>query len=185
MTVISSFQVIVGQVDQLLLWHFAGPAQLATYTFALAPVRELRNFSENFFPLIFPKFATKKINELRHIMPIRILQMFGLSGIMALLYIIIAPFFFSILLPQYMTAVLPSQILALALLTQPKGLIDIAIVTHAKTKLRYYAILSSQILKLIALIILIPIYGIMGAIIASVVSEFISALIFYFIFKKV
>ena len=53
MTVISSLQTILNQVDQLLLWHFTGPAQLAVYTFAQAPVRELKNFSDNFFPLIF------------------------------------------------------------------------------------------------------------------------------------
>lgn len=185
MTAISSLQTILNQVDQLLLWHFTGPVQLAVYTFAQAPVRELRNFSDNFFPLIFPKFAIKKIETLKQIMPTRMWQMFGLSGFMAISYFFLAPFFFNLFLPQYTDSIFLSQIMALSLLAQSKGLIDIAIVTHAKTKLRYYAVLFSQFFKLIIMLILIPTYGIMGAAIASVATEFFSAFIFILIFRKI
>ena len=57
LSVMGATSQMVSNLDQLLLWHFSGPVSLAMYSFALAPVREIRNFAENIHPLIFPKFA--------------------------------------------------------------------------------------------------------------------------------
>lgn len=184
MSVLGFLLQVGNQIDQLLLWHFAGPVQLAIYAFALAPVREFRNFSENFFPIIFPKFAARSVEELRTSIPLRTRQMLLVCIGMALVYFVLAPTFFAILFPQYLAAVFASQLLALGLVFQPRGVMETAILTHGKTRLRYYTVVSSQVIKIALLVVCIPLWGIMGAVVALLASDAIATAILYAAYRK-
>ncbi|MBA3551089.1 polysaccharide biosynthesis C-terminal domain-containing protein, partial [Patescibacteria group bacterium] len=184
LSAIGIFSQLSSQVDPLLLWHTASPVQLAIYSFAQAPIRELRNLTENFLSLIFPKFSTKTIDEVKKTLPLRIFQMTVVSCIMAGAYIISAPFIFRTFLPQYIDSVFWSQLIAITLIFQSKGLIETLIIAHGKIKLRYIAIITNHSIRIILFLILIPLYGIQGAIIGTLISEFVSAIIFAVIYKK-
>lgn len=184
LSVIGVFMQIVGYIDQFLLWHFVGPVQLAVYALAQAPAKEIRNFTENFFPLIFPKLVTKSIVDIKKTMPLRLLQMFSASVMIAGIYILIAPFLFKILFPQYMESIFASQLLAIAIIFQPKGLIEATIDAHAAVKKKYISVFSTSTVKLILMLILIPLYGFIGAISAIIISELVSAIILLFLYKR-
>jgi O-antigen/teichoic acid export membrane protein len=175
---------VMSYADQFILWHFVGPLQLAIYSFAQAPVREIRNFSENFFPIIFPKYATKSMEDVKKSMGLRIGQMFLVSLFICIAYIIAAPFIFKLLFPKYITSVLASQVLALAILFQPKGLIETLITAHGDIKKKYATTILSNISRIILLGILIPVYGFIGGAIAITLSELISGLIYYLAYKR-
>ena len=175
---------VMSYADQFILWHFVGPFQLAIYSFAQAPVREIKNFSENFFPIIFPKYATKSIEDIKKSMGLRVGQMFLVSLVICITYILIAPYIFKILFPKYMASVLASQILALAILFQPKGLVETLITAHGDIKKKYTTAILSNISRIILLGILIPVYGFIGGAIAITLSELISALIYYLAYKR-
>lgn len=184
LSVLGLFMQGVGQLDTIIIWHFVGPIPLAIYSFAQAPIRELRNFSENFFPIIFPKLANKTIVQVKETLPLRIGQMFVVSiGIMGA-YIIAAPYIFQFLFPQYMSSVLLSQLVALTLLLQPKGLVETFLIAHGEVKLRYVVTAITQISRLALMLILIPLYGIYGAVCAILASETISALALLYAYKK-
>lgn len=184
LSILSFVILIAAQIDQLLLWHFHGASALAVYALALAPVRELRGVSENFFSLMFRKLARKTRAELSASVPLRMFQMTVASGVCVLAYILAAPYLFAFLFPQYMSSVFASQLLALALLLQSKGIIEIALVTHGDMKLRSIAILSSQVAKILLFVLLIPSYGLMGAVIAVLVGEALSAIILLISYKR-
>ncbi|OGG45164.1 hypothetical protein A2673_03675 [Candidatus Kaiserbacteria bacterium RIFCSPHIGHO2_01_FULL_50_13] len=175
---------MVGNIDQLLLWHLAGPVQLAIYSFALAPIREIRNFSENIFPLIFPKYATKTVEEMKQTVPLRIKQLLIVSIIIAAAYIFLAPLMYKFIFPQYIDAIFASQLLAAALILQPRNIVETMLFAQGNVKLRYVTVFVTQGAKVILWVILIPLYGFMGAVIGTVVTDIVSSLALWWAYKK-
>ena len=137
----------------------------------------------NFPAIFFPKVAVKTKAEVYAPLPLRLWQMFIASGLTTLLYIVLVPFLFALLFPQYLASIVVSQVLALTLLLQPRGLIDVFFITHGEIHKRYATILGSQALKLGLFFILIPLYGLWGAVAATVVAE-VGAMVFYLIAYK-
>jgi O-antigen/teichoic acid export membrane protein len=184
MTGLSFFQVAAGQLDQLLLWHFTDPATLAFYAIALSPVNEARNFLGNFFSIAFKKVATKTKEEVYSTLPFRLRQLTLASLGMTVVYIVLIPFLFWILFPTYTGAILISQILALSLLLMPKGIIDVYFTTHGEVKNRYVVILISQAVRLALIVLLIPFFGLWGAVAAYLLTEVVSTLLYLWMYYR-
>jgi len=183
MSILGFFQLVGGQIDLLLLWHFATPATLAIYALALSPVNEARNLLSNFFSIAFPKIAAKDEQEVRKAVPLRFKQLLVVSVIVTALYIALVPFLFTYLFPKYQAAVVVSQVFALTLLLQPRGIFELVITLHGKVNRRFRAILISQAFKLVFLFSLIPFFGLWGAVWATVLSEVGTAVAFYAVYR--
>ncbi len=91
--------------------------------------------------------------------------------IMVLLYIIIAPYLFKFFFPKYIDAVLYSQVAILSLLFFQKKLIAYTALAHASKKILYSMSIYASFFKIFLLIILLPIYGIWGAIFAELIAQ--------------
>lgn len=176
LSVMGTVSQMTDNLDQLLLWHFAGPVQVAMYAFALAPIREIRNFSENIYPLIFPKFATKTVEEMKTTAPLRILQLGAVLGVAGIGYVFLAPWLYSLVFPQYTGAVFASQILAMGLILQSKGIVETMLYVQGNTRLRYVTVFATQGVKVVLWFILIPMYGFMGAVAGIVAADITAAL---------
>lgn len=183
-SVMSAVSQTTDSLDQLILWHMAGPAQLAIYAFALAPIREIKNLFQNIFPLLFPKYVTKTVAQMKSSAPLRIVQILGASTVLVLVYIISAPFLYTLIFPQYMAAVLLSQILAIGLIFQAKGVVETMLYVQGDSRLRYITVLLTQATKVILWIVLIPLYGVMGAVLGIVIAEAFSAGILWWAYTK-
>ncbi len=105
---------IVAQIDKIILAHFWGPAQLATYSLAKAVPDRATSYIKNWVGLGFPKFAVKTPEEINTVFYRRIFQGMSTGATIALFYILITPYLFKYLLPQYLEGVLYSQILAVS-----------------------------------------------------------------------
>lgn len=183
-SVLGFFMIISGQIDQLLLFHFTGGAELALYTLALMPVKEAQNLLANFTNILFPKLAKKTKEEIRATLPLRIKQMLGLSLLGAIAYVVCVPFLFKYLFPKYLVSILVSQVLAITILFQFKGVIETLLIAHGEIKKRYVAILTSQAIEFILFCTLIPIFGLWGAVWATVISEACAAITLLVIYKR-
>lgn len=170
-SVLGVLQLVTGQLDQLLLWHFAGPVALATYAIALGPTRELRTISENITTLTFPKIVQKTKEEAAEIVRIKSRRLLLGYLFFATVYAISAPFAFQLFFPQYMDAVLPSQILAFGLIFQTRSLADLFLFAHGGIKDRYRVIIPSQIIRAVLYCVFIPLYGLYGAVAAIMFAE--------------
>lgn len=184
LSLLGAAQLIVGQLDQLLLWHFSGPVALATYTIASGPTRELRTISENMNNVIFPKISQKNINDAKTTVKRRSMHFFLIYLVMVIVYIISAPHLFNWFFPQYLDAIFPSQLLALVLLFQARRLFDMILFVHSGIRDRYIVTLPSQITRVIVMIIAIPLYGIYGAIFALLAAEVVTALAIIYSYRQ-
>lgn len=184
LSLIGSFVQLTSQIDQLLLWQFVGPAQIAIYSFAQAPIRETKSIVDNILAVVFPKFAQKTKKQIEETLSLRLIQVTILSALMALVYVLTIPYLFMFIFPQYLSAIFPSQLLAIVILLQPKGIIETIIIAQGDVRKKYLTTIIPQISRIILFIILIPIYGIIGAISAIVISEIIATISLIIIYKK-
>ncbi|OGD67249.1 hypothetical protein A2442_00555 [Candidatus Campbellbacteria bacterium RIFOXYC2_FULL_35_25] len=175
---------ISSSLDKILLWHFLGPIQVATYSLAISIPTHLIDFTKIFNRLAFPKLAEQEESSLKKILFPKILKLFLITLVSFILYILIAPLLYKIFFPQYKEAIFYSQIFGIAILTQPLTLIATSFTAQAKTKKLYWVNTLSPIFYIILCLLLIPTLGIIGAIMAFLgLKIFKSVLLIYFFVK--
>jgi O-antigen/teichoic acid export membrane protein len=60
--------VLISSIDSILVYHYLGAAELALYTFAMAPVSQVRGLLNTPTQLAIPKLAQRSSAEIRHIL---------------------------------------------------------------------------------------------------------------------
>lgn len=183
MSALGALQLVAGQLDQLLLWHFASPVALAMYAIALGPTRELRSLSENINAIAFPKMAQKTRSDASLTVRKRSRHLFFVYVFIVIAYIFAAPYLFKFLFPQYLDAVFPSQLLALGMLFQSRLLADLFLLSHGTVKDRYAITVPAQVLKIVLMFALIPPFGLYGAIVATLCSEVCTAVMIAYTYR--
>ena len=184
LSILGTFQLVTAQIDQLLLWHFAGPVALATYSIAQGPARELRTISDNINAMALPRIASKTRQEAAHAILQKTKYLLYVYVPITVAYIVSAPFFFKLFFPKYLAAVFPSQLLALTVVLQSRALADLFIFSHGTIKDRYAITVPGQILKIVMLVLLVPFFGIIGAIISTLLSEFFVMLTITYVYRR-
>lgn len=158
---------ISSEIDKVVLAQFWGPAQLATYAFAMAIPSRIVPSLKKFMNIALPKFATKNSKELDSMLSFRIFQGMLVGSTVTILYILSTPFIFHYLLPQYMDGLLYSQLLSIsfifALPTRYLGLL------FESQKLSSHIFINTLINSSMA-IILYVILGIYGGVIGLVIA---------------
>lgn len=163
---------VSGGLDKILLWHYLGAASVAIYSLAQAPINQASSFFKTILFLAFPKMATAGDEEIKKTLPGKMAKFFILMLVCVAIYIISAPFLFKILFPKYPEAVNYSRIFALTLLFFPQKLIGTALEAKAKAKELYFISISNAVVRIILLAVLLPSYGIYGAVWAIVLPYF-------------
>lgn len=166
-----------GQADELLMFHFLGPAAVATYSFATALPDQIKNFTNSIGTLAFPKFATRPLREVVSTLGYRLVLLTLGIGVMVALYWFGAPILFSLFFPAYLDAVPYSQIYALALI--PATAIIPTTLLEAQAARRELYILNTvgPVVQILVLLFAIVFYGIVGALIARFFTRLFSLLL--------
>lgn len=173
-----------GQLDKILLFHFLGASQLAIYSFALIIPKQIQSLLKSLSVLALPKLTQRSIPQLKKSLPGKVLKLFLIILPVVGLYIWLAPYIYQLFFPQYPSSIIYSQVFVIILLFFPKKLLSQTFIAHLKTKKMYIINLSHSFSKIILLIILLPLYGIWGAIVALLLSQMIHFLILALLFKK-
>jgi len=185
LTLMNVIGLIAGQFDKILMWHFLGAAELAIYSFALAPVDQANSgVLKNSINLAMPKLSSNDPAYLKQNLPSKLLKFTILTALAALVYILAAPYLYSVFFPQYASSVLYSRFYALTLAILPLGLFSTAIVSQGQKKKLYFLSVSMSTLKIIALFVLLPLWGIAGAVAALVLSTVINNAVSIYLFYK-
>jgi O-antigen/teichoic acid export membrane protein len=185
LTIMAIPGAISGQIDNVILWQFIGPAQVAIYAYALRLVERISELIP-FSALAFPKMAEKnlKADGVKRSIFDKFLKLFWFSIPFTILYILFCPIFFKIFFPAYKESIIYSQILALTLIFSPFSFLSTAFLAEAQKRELYILNFAPQILKIILFFILIPLFGIWGGVYSILISQiFFSALTLYF-FQK-
>jgi len=159
------------QIDTLLIFHFFGPVQLAIYTFASTVPEKVAGLFKFLFFAALPKFSVQSTASIKSGLLSKLYKVTAASILVALAYIFSAPYIFQFLFPQYMEAVLYTQVYALVIITSAGNLSLSALIAKRLSKELYiYNILSSFVL-VILLSVLIWLYGLWGIVFARIISS--------------
>lgn len=176
--------VIIGNIDQVLVFHYIGGAQLAIYNFAVAIPKQIKGPMKGLASLIFPKFSERGDSEIRAGMKNKILWLFLGGVVLITLYILSAPYIFKLLFPKYMDSVLYSQIFSLSLLWIVAIPADTYLSAKRKIKEQYIGNTISPIIQIILLFMGIIWWGLLGLVIARVATSLISSVISIILYEK-
>lgn len=184
LSAMSITNTIANNIDKLLLFHFLGAVPVATYTLAETPVKHIQKTFGLISSLTFPKFSTKKFAILKETLPRKVrLSLLGLAGLVAL-YLFLAPYLFAFLFPAYPESILISQVLVLIVLSAPRSLYGDALMAHGMKWELYFMQISPPILRIILLLILVPLYGVWGAVYALLATHAYSNILVRYLFHR-
>jgi O-antigen/teichoic acid export membrane protein len=185
LSAINLIGTLLGQLDQILVFHYIGAAELAVYALAIAPVEHLKGLLKNVQALALPRFAARTKEDVRTNIFSKAMRLGILVGLITLAYIIIAPLFYKIFFPKYIDATIFSQIAALSLIGVCVGnFFNTFLESQAEEK----KLLQSNLFGIINIIILFPLiayFGLMGAVIGRLIGRFLSLLVAVIIVKKI
>lgn len=171
------FGIVAGNIDKVLLWKFLGPAQLAIYAFAVAIPEQIKGPLKGISSVALPKFSTQTPAYIRlfyrsfwYKVTIYSCVLFVIS----LIYIVAAPLIFNLLFPNYLESVIYSQVFALSLFTGAQSIPATLLSAHKRTEVQYILTTTRAVIQIILLIVLIPQFGVMGAVVALVITNIVN-----------
>jgi O-antigen/teichoic acid export membrane protein len=175
---------IASQIDNLLLWHVLDPVQLANYAFAIATTNPAKRYMKTVFSLAQPKFSTTETSTLKATIHRKVLKSFLLFIPMTVIYILALPFLYHWFFPKYTETIPYARALGLIYLFFPFKLYTTALITRENKKATYQLVAGGPIVRVILLFILIPMYGVWGAIATTLISYVTSSLSTWYLFVR-
>jgi len=169
-------------LDKLALWYLAGPVALAQYVIAIAMPNELISAFSQISRLALPKMSTRNKAELQQSLLRKILIYFIAMLPIGITYVLCAPYIFTTFLPQYIDSILYSQLATILIIAAPLGLLTQYFYATKHTSALYIMNTLEPIVLIALYAVFIPLYGIVGVIVASFlrfVFVFFSLLFFF------
>lgn len=179
------FFIGAAQLDKILMFKFLGPTQLAIYFFAIALPNEIQGVLGNINSVAFPKLVDQTSRAFKFALLKKIGLFTALLTIPALGYIFMAPYLFNWLFPVYTDAIYLSQLYIGTILFIPASLLwHYFYATEDKAALWFGTFMGPGIL-ILGIIVFVPLYGLLGAIIATYVRSIIDLVSgLYFFLRK-
>src|SRR3989338_323988 len=180
---------IATYLDSVILYVYLGPSALAIYSFALAPVEQLKSLFGTTATVSMPKLAektsTKESNEmLRKTLPRKLFRASIFTACIIALYILSAPLLFQILFPNYMEAVRYTQVFALSMVLFPLSVFGTALKAEGNIKKIYIFSIGEPLVQILAIITLVQLYGLWGAIAARVGGRLLNMTLQTYLYMK-
>jgi O-antigen/teichoic acid export membrane protein len=173
--------ILLSSLDSILVYHYLGAAELALYTFALAPVTQARALLNTPTALATPKLASQSTAVVGKVLKRRTIILFFIGIALTLGYCILAYPFYYLFFPNYIDAVPFSLVFSLTILMQVTTALLSSVVASRVTlipkKLLYLWNLPSIVTALCA-IFLIQHYGLWGAVIGAVLTHATTSLVY-------
>lgn len=180
---------LAAYIDSVLLYAYLGPTALAVYSFAIAIPEQIKSFMGNAATVVFPKLAAythvpaSGAISLQSTLPSKLFRASIMTSILVIGYIIAAPFVYTIFFPRYADSIIYSQVFAFSLILFPFGVFGDALKAEGNMKKIYMHSVGSPLLQILALAILIPLFGLWGAIAGRVIGRFLNHILAYALFK--
>lgn len=172
------------QIGKVLLFHFLGAIQLAIYSFAEMPTRQINSILRNLRLLAFPKIAARTPEDIQKTLLKKISKLFLFVIPIIIIYIFAAPYIFKFFFPQYLDSVFYSQLYILSLLAFPITIVTLSFEAQIMKKEVYKTSLFASISRIILILILLPFFGIIGLVVAYLLNQLLGAILSVYLFKK-
>ena len=178
------FPMVRDNMDKIIVWNFLGPADVAVYAFAMAPVEKVKGVIGNIKTLAMPKMSQIDRDNIKNTLQGKIFRFTLLLIPLVIVYIIFIPFVFRWLYPQYLESIVYSQILILSVLFTPQLLYGAYFTAH-KEKI---AITINQtilpVIRIVLVFILGYFYGLFGIVFSRIIEQVIGSVFARYFFKR-
>ena len=177
LSLVEGLAMIAEQADKLLLSYFAGFVAVASYTIATILPQQVAYQMKLLPVLILPKFSRK--SNIRAIVRSKILLVIGLSVVIGIVGFLVSPILIPLLFSsQYADVIFFAQLLFLGSIALiPSQIIFTLLIAQKKVrKIHIFNIFSSGS-RLILVAVLVPLAGILGAVIAVVTWQYLRLLV--------
>ncbi len=169
-------------IDKVLVFHYLGATQLAMYAFAQTPVAQLKLLNDIPSRLAVPKLSSQNFTELQRTIPRKVFILMGMMAVIAISYILAAPTLFNLFFSQYTQAIIYTQFMAFSLIFAPVSIFGSSLEAHMKKKELYTSQAILPVTKIGLFLLLLPMYGIWGAIAATLISQCLSFVVYGYLF---
>lgn len=169
--------LIATHIDKILLFQHIGAVEVALYAVATAIPENARSAVKSFSILLTPKFAKDSSEEIANRVASLWRKMILIGGVLVLAtlaYIPLAPFLYGTLFPTYPDAVLLSQVSMIGLVTGISAIPMMLLQSQKKTGPLYGLVGVNTFIQLGLLFVLVPLFGVWGAIWGRIISGFIT-----------
>ena len=182
LTLMQTLPFIAMYIDRILIANFIGFEELAIYSFAVVLPEHIRGFMRNLQHILLPKLSVADDVVIKKNMTRYFLILLAVSVLVTVTYIIFAPFVYDILFPQYDKSIYYSRVFAITLMFFPSILFSKTFEAKKMEK-ELWIINTLTFVRTSLFLILIPVYGIMGAITARLMSKFIGSFFQWMLFR--
>ena len=175
---------ISSSLDQILLFHYVGAAQLATYNFATAIPDLMKGHAKNIDAMLQARFVNRGAREIQEGMSNKIGWFAFINIIITLTYITAAQYIFNALFPAYQDAVFYSQIYALWMLSIAFDPYSTYLVAKKLTNELYANYLFYSVVQIASMLVGVLFWGLIGLVIARVATRFLVAILNYILYRR-
>lgn len=158
------------QLDNILIFHYLGAAELAIYNFAVMIPNTIQGLIKNLAILAVPKFAAQDIKKAQKSILGKTFVLFIFTIPIVILYYFLAPLVYKYLFPNYQESVKYTLIYIFSVLINSTVSLSFFDANYAIRE-KYKLGLSSNILKCILLFAGAFYWGIWGVILARFISK--------------
>lgn len=176
--------MIALNIDNLIIFHLLGATPLAIYAFASNLPERLAGFLRPISATAFPKLSEKDPFEIKSVITKKTLQLFMLTLMGGLLYVIAAPLIFKIFFPAYTTSVLLSQIYTVVVIISIGTSLPTTALYATRSKYIHRINVMYPIYSIGAICLGAYVFGIWGVIVGKIISNTVLFSQTYYYIKK-
>ncbi|MDR3570887.1 MAG: oligosaccharide flippase family protein [Candidatus Pacebacteria bacterium] len=174
---------IASNLDQILLFHYVGAAQLAIYNFATAIPDQIKGPSKTLDAMLQAQLVHRTGDEIRSGMTNKTLWYFLCCALIAMTYIAIAPYLFALLFPNYAGAVFYSQVYALWILTVAFDPYTTYLSARRLVREQYIYNVAYTIIQTVGMFIGVIFWGLLGIVVARVITRLALGFVYYLLYR--
>ena len=183
LSVMGVLSIISAQADALLAFHLLGPVALATYSFASAVPDRLAGFFKFLSAAALPQYSKNSDSRI-HLKSRKFLAAFVLILSLIVVYVLVAPYIFQLLFPQYMESIPYTQLYSISMLSIIGNILIAYLVARANIRNLYFYNIASPLIQIALLVIGILTLGLWGLVLAKVMSAFLLLIIAGLLVKR-
>jgi O-antigen/teichoic acid export membrane protein len=184
--VLEIINTISASIDNILVFHYLGAAELAAYAFIKKVPENLKFIPRFLTTLSTPKFSQNDIGnpKVKKEVVRKTIIFYSGMALIILAYILAAPFIFNLLFKPYKEYVLYSQIYAFSFALNFGGLYLNFLETTRRVRSVISLHLTTSLLSIIVMLVSLRFYGLLGLVVGYSIIRFFSSVIRYIYFKK-
>ncbi|MBT4349483.1 oligosaccharide flippase family protein [bacterium] len=184
LSVIEFIKTMASEADKILIYHYIGPTELAIYAIAIAPVDQIKTLILSLRTLALPKLSDNSIASIKQTLPRKIWKASLIIIPIIIVYILVAPWLFSVFFPEYQSSVILSQILAISIILAPTTLMSSGLAAQKQIKSLTKVKISGAIGRLVIYFVAVKFYGLIGLIVGRIIIDVYLALLYQYYFQK-